>query len=187
MRPGALCLATLCAVAIAGCGDTLQDQPIPHNLLEGMVLSPFPVYWLGGSFGGMAISEAVHDPGGAFTVKYGDCLEGGQGACIRPLLLVTSPDNSFLPKGSAPTHTTGIRGVAAVVTQGGRTIELVTGPVVVEIHAKDPGVATAAARTMVPINAPGAPESQLPASLPNTDYAAKPLPGQVPPPLRRLG
>jgi hypothetical protein len=176
----------LCAVAIGACGDTIQDQPIPHNILEGVLLAPFPVYWLGGSFQGMAITEAVHDPGGAFSIRYGDCLEGGQGACIRPLLVVTSPDNSFLPGGSARRRATRIRGVAGVLAQGGETIELPTGSVVVEIHAKDPRVAAAAAQTMVPINRIGAPQARLPARLPDTGFAEKPLPAQVPPPLRPL-
>jgi hypothetical protein len=177
----------LCAVAIGGCGDTIQDQPIPHNVLEGMLINPFPVYWLGSSFQGMAITEAVHDPSGAFSVRYGDCLEGGQGACIRPLLVITSPDNGFLPGGSTPRQATRIRGVAAVVAEGGETIEIPTGPVVVEIHAQDPRAAAAAAQTIVPINGIGAPQARLPAPLPDTRFASKPLPAQIPPPLRPLG
>jgi hypothetical protein len=171
---------------MGGCGDTIQDQPIPHNVLEGMLLSPFPVYWLGGSFGGLAITEAVRDPGGAFSVRYGDCLEGGQGACVRPLLVTTSPDNSFVPGGSSHGRKAQIRGVPAVLAQGGATIEIPTGPVLVEINAQDARRARAAARTIVPINAIGAPGSPLPPRLPDTGYAAKPLPAQVPPPLRFL-
>ena len=56
--------AVLCALALGACGNTLQDQPIPHNALESLLLAPYPVYWLGGSFHGLQITEASHDPSG---------------------------------------------------------------------------------------------------------------------------
>ena len=101
-------------------------------------MAPYPVYWLGGSFEGLQITEAARDPGGASSIQYGDCLEGGQGVCVPPLRVVTSPDNSFLPGGSAPRATAEIRGVTAVVALGGRVIEIPTGRVVVDIYARNP-------------------------------------------------
>ena len=83
------------AFALGGCGDTLQDQPISHSSLENLLVSPFPVYWLGGSFHGFAITETSHDPSGGVSIQYGDCLVGGQGTCVPPVHIVTSPDNSF--------------------------------------------------------------------------------------------
>jgi len=182
-----IALAALCAVALGGCGDTLQDQPIAHNTLEGLLVASHPVYWLGGSFHGLKITEVTPDPGGAFSIQYGDCLEGGQGACLPPLRVVTSPDNSFLPGGSAPHLTVPIRGVRAVVAQGGQTIEIPTGDVVVDIHATDPRVAGTAAQTIVPINAIGAPRAPLPARLPDTGFGNMPLPAQTPSALHPLG
>jgi hypothetical protein len=186
VRLAALSLAALCAAVFGGCGDTLQDQPIPHNLLESLIVAPPAVYWLGGSFHGLAVTDAVHDPSGAFTVQYGDCLEGGQATCVPPLRVVTSPDNSFLPAGSATPPLAPLRGIQAVIARGGRTIEIPTGGVVVDIYAKDPGLAQAAARTIVPINRIGAPEAPLPARLPDTRFAETPLPSQVPSPVHRL-
>jgi hypothetical protein len=183
----ALCVGALCALGLCSCGDTLQSQPIPHNQLEGMIGAPFPVYWLGGAFDGMAVSEVTHDPSGAYSVAYGNCLEGGQGSCVPPLRIVTSPDNSFLPGGQTASSRARIRGVEAVLAQGGATIVLPTGPVVVDIYASDAHTAAAAARTAVPINALGAPEAPLPAALPNTGFGETPLPGQMPSPLRPLG
>ena len=81
---------------------TLQEEPIPHNILESLVQAPFPVYWLGGSFDGEAVSEATLDPGGAYSVRYGNCLRGGEGTCVTSIVVVSSPDNSFLPGGSTP-------------------------------------------------------------------------------------
>src|ERR1700689_1864813 len=111
VRVTAPLLIALCALALGGCGDTLQDQPIPHNILESLIESPFPVYWLRGSFQGLSVTEAQHDPGDAFSVQYGDCLSGGEGECVPPLRVVSSPDNSFLPGGSTTTRTLAIRGV----------------------------------------------------------------------------
>jgi hypothetical protein len=183
----AVALAVLCALALCSCANTVQDEPIPHNLLEGLIAAPFPVYWLGGAFHGMAIGEATHDPSGAFSVQYGNCLAGGQGSCVSPLRIVTSPDNSFLPGGSTPSRRERIRGVSALVAQAGRTIILATAGVVVDVYATSAGAAAAAARTAVPINAPGAPEAPLPRALANTGFGEAPLPSQVPTPLRPLG
>jgi hypothetical protein len=184
LRAGA---GVLCALALCSCADTVQDEPIPHNLLEGLIAAPFPVYWLGGSFEGMAIGEVTHDPSGSFSVQYGNCLAGGQGTCLPPLRVVTSPDNGFLPGGSTPSRRTRVRGVNALLAEAGRTIILATGGVVLDIYASSARVAAAAARTAVPINALGAPGAPLPPALANTGFGETPLPAQVPTPLRPLG
>ncbi|HEX4435372.1 MAG TPA: hypothetical protein VH061_01130 [Solirubrobacteraceae bacterium] len=183
----ALLLAVVCAALAAGCGDTLQDKPIPHNILEGMVVAPFPVYWLGNSFGKLKITEATHDPGGAFSVQYGNCLQGGQGTCTPPLKIVTSPDNSFLPGGETARTTVNVRGIASVFTEAGRTIAIPTGGVVVDVFANDAASALAAARAIVPINQPGAPGQTLPARRPDTGFGSTPLPSQLPATVRPLG
>jgi hypothetical protein len=181
----ALMLA-LCAGAAGACGNAVQDQPIPHNTLETLLLAPYRVYWLGRSFRGIAITEASRDPSGAFSVQYGDCLQGGQGTCVPPLRVVTSPDNSFVPGASAPHRTVPVRGALAVVAQHGRAIAIPTGGVVVAIYALTPRLAAAASQAAVPINASAEPGGSLPARLPDTGFGAKPLPAQVPPPLRPL-
>jgi hypothetical protein len=189
VRPAAgpsFLLAALCAVLLGACGDTLQDQPIPHNTLEGVLIAPYPVYWLGGSYEGKAITDVTHDPGGAFSIRYGDCVQGGQGTCVPWLRVVTSPDNSFVPGEASAHETAPVRGITALVAQGGRTIEIPTAGVVVGLYAQSPGLAASAARMIVPINEIGAPEAPLPRPLPDTGFAATPLPSQVPAPLRPL-
>jgi hypothetical protein len=183
----AVALAALCAPALGACAGTVQDQPIPHNILEGLIEAPFPVYWLGRSFQGMALSEATRDTSAAFTVQYGNCLRGGEGGCIPPLRVVSSPDNSFLPGGSTPARATRIRGVKALLAQGGKTIVLATGGVVVDVYALNARMALAAARMLVPINAAGAPEAPLAPALATTRFNERPLPAQLPAPLRPLG
>jgi hypothetical protein len=179
-RPLALLALGLCTLVLGGCGNTLQDQPISHTTLESLLLAPYPVYWLGGSFQRIAITEASEDPGGAYTVQYGDCAEGGQNTCVARLRVVTSPDNSFIPAGSQPHRAIRVRGVTGVAAQGDETIELPTAGVVVDIYANSPALARAAAETAVPINDVGAPAAPLPSPLPDTGFGEQPLPGQAP-------
>jgi hypothetical protein len=184
-----LLACALCALSLAACGNTIQDQPIPHNELEGLMLAPYPVYWLGGTFDGLQITEASRDPSGAFIVQYGNCLEGGQSVCVTPLKIVTSPDNSFVPgEGSATARTNlSLRGVHGFRAERGEEISIPTGRVVFDIYAHTPALARAAATTAVPINYPGAPGTPLAAPLANTGFGDRPLPSQVPNPLRTLG
>lgn len=182
----AACVALVCTGALDGCASTVQEKPIPHNDLENLVEAPFPVYWLGRSFHGMQVSEAIHDPSDAWSVQYGNCLEGGEGSCVPPLRVITSPDNSFLPVGSAPTRPTRIRGVRAVLAQGGRMIIIPTAGVVLDIYATSARTAAAAAQTAVPVNQPGEAGAPLPVALPDTGFGDKPLSSQVPSPLHEL-
>jgi hypothetical protein len=174
------------ALALAGCGDTLQTQPIPHNTLETLLVAPYPVYWLGHSFRGLALTEASHDPSGAFGVQYGTCKQGGQGTCVPPLRVITSPDNSFLPGGSAARTVATIRGVRGLLTPDRRTVVIAAGGVVVGIYALDARIAAAAAEAIVPINDIGSPGAPLPAALPDTGFGESPLPAQMASPLAPL-
>jgi hypothetical protein len=188
VRRGSTLLAGLCAVALGGCGDTLQNQAVSANTLETVIEAPYPVYWLGSTFDGMQLTESTHDPGGAYTLQYGNCLRGGQSVCVPPLRVVTSPDNSFIPGDSTPSGVSSIRGVPATIAQAGRSISVPTAGVVVSVYASDPRLALAAARTLVPINGVSTPEAPLPAPLPDTGFGATPLPSsQIPPPLHPLG
>jgi len=186
-RPrAALLLGALLAGLLGGCGDTLQTKPIPHNILEGMVVSPFPVYWLGERFGRLQITEASKDASGAFSVQYGNCLQGGQGTCTPPLRIVTSPDNGFVPGGATPSRPVDVRGVQAILTNAGRTVAIPTGGVVVSIFGSDAATARDAAEGIVAINHPGSPGEALPARLPDTGYGSAPLPSQLPSTVKAL-
>jgi hypothetical protein len=193
VRPRVRALAALatalCALYLSACGDTVQDQPIPHNSLESMLLAPYPVYWLGATFHGLRITEASHDPSGAFTVQYGDCLEGGQSTCVPPLKVITSPDNGFVPgEGShTPRTAASLRGLRGYIAARGEAISIPTGGVILDVYAHTPALARAAAQTAVPINYPGAPGAPLVAPMPDTGYGERPLPSQTPSPLRALG
>jgi hypothetical protein len=172
----------LCALALASCGDTLQDQPIGPSPLETVIVkSHFPVYWLGLRFHGMQITSVAIDPGEAVTIRYGDCVLGGQYTCVTPVSIVSSPDNSFIPGATAATRSLALRGAIASVAQGGATLAIPTGGVVVSVYARSPSLARTAATGMAPVNKVGLPQTPLPAAAPDTGFDRIPLPSEVPP------
>jgi hypothetical protein len=181
-RPiAALALLALGAFGLGACGDTLQDQPTAPSILEPLVMQEaFPVYWLGGAFRGLAITHVGRDPSGAYEIQYGNCVVGGQSVCVTPLEIVTSPDNGFMPGGSATQSALLVRGVRGSSAVGGRALTLRTGGVVVDLYARSPALARAAAEAMVTINATSLPGAPLPSPLPTTGYGERPLPSQQP-------
>jgi hypothetical protein len=170
-----------CALGVAACGNTLQEQPVAPSILEPLVAQQqFPVYWLGSIFKGLGITRVARDPSGAYQILYGNCTVGGESACKTPLQVVTSPDNSFLPGGGAPQRQVPVRGVSASSTSGGETLVVATGSVVVDLYANSPALAAQAAAAMVTIGAPNAPGAPLPQPSPNTGFSERPLLSQQP-------
>ena len=173
--------AALAAATAAGCGNTVQSVPAPRSSLETALTSTFPVYWVGSEFHAMNIREVTRDPGGAITIDYGDCLEGGQSACVSPLRIVTSPNNSFTPGGAGPYREATLRGVQAREMSAGTALIIPTGPVVLDIYAENAALAHAAAAAAVPLGDAASYGQDLPPAQGDTGYAGKPLKGQVPP------
>jgi hypothetical protein len=179
---GASVLLLVCGLLLGSCANTLQDQPIGSSSLESVIVkSHFPVYWLGLAFHGMQITSVTTDPGGAVAIRYGDCLLGGQYTCVTPVTLVSSPDNSFIPGGSIAKRSLLLRGVQARSVEGGATLAIPTGGVVVNVYAHDAALAQSAAMTMAPLNEVGLPLAQLPAAEPDSGFSKIPLASEVPP------
>ena len=177
----ALLATTLAAAALAlgACGDTVQSAPVGRGAIASLLLEPFPVYWVGTRFRGLQAREVVHDPSGAVTLEYGDCLEGGQVSCVEPLRIVTSPNNSFVP-GIGPSRATSVRGVAARSLDGGSTIIIPTGRVVLDVYANSSALAREAAAAVVPVGDLAQVGAALPALAAPTAAGALPLKGQLP-------
>jgi hypothetical protein len=174
LLPAALTAAA--GLALTACGDQIQFRPVPADQLVKSITSVrFPVYWLGRNFEGMPITTMDRDPGGAFDAAYGNCLEGGQGTCVTPVLIVTSPDNSFVPGGGGPLRHITVRGRRVVLAQRGRTLQIPTGPVIVNIYASSPALARQVAEMISPMNQSGSPAAPLPPPLPDTGYGQTPL------------
>jgi hypothetical protein len=100
------------------------------------------------------------------------------------VLIVTSPDNSFVPGGDRGRSHTTVRGLRAVMAQNGRTLQIPTGPVIVNIYASSAALARQVAEEISPMNQPGSPAAPLPPPLPDTGYGQTPLGSRdLPPPL----
>jgi len=171
LRSLRLLAAALLALTLAACGgDTLQLKALSDDDLSSAADVPYAVYWTGRAFQGMPVTFAGTRTGGSVLITYGNCVIGGQNTCTHALSIVTSHDNSFIPGAQHSNVRRLIRGRLAVIGMGGRTIEIATGPVVVDINASTAALARAAAEAMSPLNRSGAPGATLPPALPPNGF-----------------
>jgi hypothetical protein len=174
VRPARLLsLLALCACCLAGAGcSTTHPKPISSTeLAEARAFPYFPVYWVGPSFRGhhLAAADGLHayiEKIGT-SVYYGDCVSGkglfgGGGSCELPLQVTTViyriHDNAPLGR----QRNIVVRGVPAVVYDEGRSIEIYTGRVTVDIFTDEYANGIYAAEHMLPMNAPGSASGNLP-------------------------
>ncbi len=163
--------AVLLAAALAsGCG-TAHPKPLDASeLAQAQTFPYFRVYWVGPSFLGHALSAADGQNGYinsvGDSVYYGDCVHGkgifGGGSCVLPLQVTTVV--YILHSNAALGHQRNIvvRGVPATVYDEGRSIEVYSGRVAIDIFSDAYAHALAAAEQLLPLNAPGSAHGDLP-------------------------
>ncbi|HEV2980722.1 MAG TPA: hypothetical protein VGX51_04775, partial [Solirubrobacteraceae bacterium] len=163
-------LAVAVAAAAAGC-STSKPPPIDKgSLAEARVFPYFEVYWAGPRFEGNALAAVdglrSYLPSVGDSVYYGDCVAHkgifGGGSCLLPLQVTTVMYTLHKNATLGPQRNTVIRGVPAVVYDEGRSIELYTGRVAVDIFSDTYSHASAAAQELLPINASGSATGNLP-------------------------
>ena len=166
----ALTAALLLAALASGCG-TGHPAPIAKaELAEAQTFPYFPVYWVGHSFLGRPLAAADGQKGYIASVGesvyYGDCVHRkgifGGGSCILPLQItsVLYRLHSNAPLGKQRNIL--VRGVPAVVYDDGRSIELYTGRVAVDLFSDSFAHAYRAAQALLPLNMPGSARGDLP-------------------------
>lgn len=168
-----LALAAVCALAAllpSACG-TSQPSPVPDVELAAAQTFPyFPVYWVGRSFEGRPLAS-VDGLDGYITkvgdgVYYGNCVqkktifESGSCQLLLQITTVVYQRHSNQPLG--PQRNILIRGVPAVVYDEGRSLELYSGHVAIDIFSNGLRHALHAAEQLYPINAPGTAKQDLP-------------------------
>jgi hypothetical protein len=168
-------LASACAFAalLAGCGGaTERPGPIAkHELTEAQMFPYYRIYWAGPRFQGQPLAAADglngYNSEIGDSVYYGDCvtgkgLFGGGGSCTLPLQVTTVVYrlHSNAPLGAQ--RNTLIRGVPATVYDEGRSIELYSGRLAIDIFADTFAHASAAALELRPLNASGSATGPLP-------------------------
>lgn len=164
-------VAALLAVALAsGCGTGHPAPITATELAEAETFPYFRVYWVGHSFRGSALAAADGQKGYidrvGDSVYYGDCVHRkgilGGGSCVLPLQVTTViyrlHSNTTLGK----QRNIVVRGVPATVYDGGRSIELYTGRVAIDLFSDTFAHAYTAAQALLPMNAPGSAHGDLP-------------------------
>jgi hypothetical protein len=165
-----IALAAACALMLAGCA-TQRPRPIARDaLFEAQTFPYYKLYWVGPSFLGhplvAADGLAGYNANVGDSVFYGDCVRSkgifGGGSCLLPLQVTTVVYRLHSNSTLGPQRNILVRGVPATVYDEGRSIEVYSGRVAIDIFSDTYAHAIAAARTLVPLNAPGAATGRLP-------------------------
>ncbi len=169
LRAGALVSMLCAAVALGGCG-TAHPAPIgAGELAEAQTFPYFTVYWAGPSFDGQPLVAAdgqrdyISSMGD--SVYYGDCVPGKHivgGSCLLPLQITTVIYSLHSNASLGTQHNTVVRGVPAAVYDEGRSLELYSGRVAIDVFSDSLASALRAAMALRPLNAPGSPTQDLP-------------------------
>ncbi len=164
-------LAALCAAAAAGGCATGHPRPIgAGSLAEAETFPYYRVYWVGPTFAGQPLAAADGQKGYVRTVGdsvyYGDCVHGkgifGGGSCLLPLQVTTVIYSLHSNATLGPQRNIVVRGVPATVYDEGRSIEVYSGRVAIDIFSDTFAHAIAAADELLPLNAPGSATGDLP-------------------------
>jgi hypothetical protein len=165
-------LVALCAViAASGCASTGHPRPIAaRELAEARTFPYYRVYWAGPAFAGQRLAAADGQRGYINTVGdsvyYGDCVHGkgifGGGSCLLPLQVTTVIYRLHSNTALGPQRNIVVRGVPAIVYDEGRSIELYSGRVAIDVFSDTFAHAQAAANALLPLNAPGSAGGDLP-------------------------
>jgi hypothetical protein len=166
----ACALAAAWALALAGC-STQHPRPIARDALsEAQTFPYYKLYWVGPSFEGHPLAAADglagYNANVGDSVFYGDCVRSkgifGGGSCLLPLQVTTVLYRLHSNSTLGPQHNILVRGVPATVYDEGRSIEIYSGRVAIDIFSDTYAHAIAAARALLPLNAPDSPTGKLP-------------------------
>jgi hypothetical protein len=168
----ALVLAAICAaLALGGCGTSHPPTVASGDLAEAQTFPFYPIYWVGPSFDGhpLAAVDGLNSyiPKVGDSVYYGDCVQSkgifGGGSCLLPVQVTTVVYVLHSNATLGPQRNTLVRGVPATVYDEGRSIEIYTGRVAIDIFSHDYAYAVQASERLRPLNAPGSATGDLPA------------------------
>jgi hypothetical protein len=164
-------LALLCTAAISsGCATGHPRPIVAQELAEAETFPYYRVYWVGPSFQGQPLAAADGQKGYinsvGDSVYYGDCVKGkgifGGGTCQLPLQVTTVIYRLHSNSTLGPQRNTVVRGVPATVYDEGRSIEIYSGRVAIDIFSDTFAHAIAAAGELLPLNASGSASGNLP-------------------------
>ena len=160
----------LAVIVAAGCGTGRPGPIEAGSLTEAQTFPYFKVYWVGPSFQGSRLAAADGLKGYLAavgdSVYYGTCVHSkgifGGGSCLLPLQLTTVMYSLHSNATLGAQRNTVIRGVPATIYDQGRSIEIYTGRVAIDVFSDSFAHALAASTQVLPINAPGSASGDLP-------------------------
>jgi hypothetical protein len=157
-------------VFLCGC-STGAPKPISSaELAEAQTFPYYRVYWAGRSFDGQPLAAADglrgYNEKIGTSVYYGDCVKTkgliGGGSCELPLQVTTVIYRLHSNAPLGPQRNLLVRGVPATVYDEGRSIEIYTGRVAIDVFSDHFSTALHAADELTPLNAPGSASGDLP-------------------------
>ncbi len=167
-----LIAAALCAAALAaGCSATRRPGPIAaRELAEAQTFPYYRIYWAGKRFDGQPLAAADgrkgYNSAVGDSVYYGDCVQSkgvfGGGSCTLPLQVTTVIYRLHSNATLGPQRNILTRGVPATVYDEGRSIEMYSGRVAIDIFSDNFTHAYSAALQLRPLNAAGSATGTLP-------------------------
>jgi hypothetical protein len=169
-RAGLALAGIALALAVGGCSTT-HPRAIPSlELAEAETFPYFRIYWVGPTFACHPLAAADGLKSYVFnvgdSVYYGDCVRSkgifGGGSCLLPLQVTTVIYRLHKNSTLGPQRNLVLRGVPATIYDEGRSIELYSGRVAIDIFSDTPYHALRAAGELRPLNAPGAATGNLP-------------------------
>jgi hypothetical protein len=150
------------------CGCTTHPAgPIDsQDLAAAQSFRLFTVYWVGRSFDGIPLTAADtqrdYDAAVGERVYYGNCDKPksivSTAGCQLPLEIATVDYRTIDSReniGLGTRTDTAIRGVPAVIFDAGKSIQIYTAELAIDIYADTAARALAAAAAVVPMNRPG--------------------------------
>lgn len=154
-------------------GGCATDHPAPLTVRELAEAQTFPfyrVYWVGPRFGSYRLVAADGRNNYLSTsgdgVYYGNCVSGKSSAfgsgCVLPLQITTLIYTRHANASLGPQRNVLLRGVPAVIYDGGSSIELYSGRVAIDVFANGLSEGLRAVRALRPLNAPGSAQQPLP-------------------------
>lgn len=169
----ALCALVVCAAAaMCGCG-TAHPPPLDARALSRAQTFPyFRIYWAGPRFDGRPLvavdGRQAYSGGIGDSVYYGDCvpgkgsLGGGGGSCGLPLQVTTVIYRLHSNAALGAQRNALLRGVPATIYDEGRSIELYSGRVAIDVSSDSPTSALLAVTRLQALNAPAGSPGPLP-------------------------
>jgi hypothetical protein len=171
MRAALALLAAALLLGGAGCATRHPTRLSADSLAEAETFPYFRLYWVGPSFAGTPLAAVdgreTYNPGIGDSVYYGDCvtgkgLLGGGSGCALPLQVTTVIYRLHSNAPLGPQRNTLIRSIPATIYDGGRSIELYSGRVAIDIFSDSFADASRAAVLLEPLNTRSSPSRRLP-------------------------